>query len=383
MTTPLALLWERDQIIKFRKEYLGNLSPKRSLRISCNIERPPCQLIQPLFDQIQKECLEGDFAELGVYKGATAAVLARHTRQLNRCLYLMDTFEGFDERDFRGVDAGPHIGFRDTSFEAVRARVGDANTVYIKGYFPQTATKLPDDGRYCLVHIDADLYGPIMSGLEYFYPRMVPGGFLVIHDYGSLNWPGAEKAVDTFFVDKPECVIQMPDSAGSAVIRRLRSTGTAPTWIEKRQHLPKDVWHTAAEGRLSSLLTDGWARAEFWGVWGIGESHCVTLNTGTSSRRVVIDLDVHCFVWDESVGRQVDVLVNGSPTIVIVFEKPKERKVVSLSSVHAADECGSLTIEFRPRTVAFVKDVIPNHKDGRALGVALHAIRIRSIEATE
>jgi hypothetical protein len=60
-----------------------------------------------------------------------------------------------------------------------------------------------------------------MSGLEYFYPRMVPGGFLIIHDYGSLTWEGAEKAVDTFFADKPESVIPIPDSSGSAVVRRM------------------------------------------------------------------------------------------------------------------------------------------------------------------
>ncbi len=51
------------------------------------------------FDQIHKEGVEGDFAELGVYQGSTAAVLARQARRLNRRLYLMDTFEGFDRRD--------------------------------------------------------------------------------------------------------------------------------------------------------------------------------------------------------------------------------------------------------------------------------------------
>src|ERR1700759_649347 len=208
------------------------------------------------FDQIHKEGLEGDFAELGVYQGSTAAVLARHAQRLDRRLYLLDTYEGFDQQDFNGLDAGRSVAFTNTSLEAVRARVGEANVAYVKGYFPQTAEQLPADGRYCLVHIDTDLYAPIISGLEYFYPRMVPGGFLIIHDYGSLSWDGAEKAVDNFFADKPESVGQIPDSGGSAVVRRLRTPGNVPSWIAKRQLLARDVWHSAANGQLVHVLDD-------------------------------------------------------------------------------------------------------------------------------
>ena len=36
--------------------------------------------------------------------------------------------------------------------------------------------------QYALVHLDADLYSPQFSGLQYFYPRMTPGGVIIIHD---------------------------------------------------------------------------------------------------------------------------------------------------------------------------------------------------------
>jgi O-methyltransferase len=95
------------------------------------------------FDQIHKESLQGDFAELGVYQGSTAAVLARHARRLNRQIYLLDTYEGFDQQDFSGLDAGRRAAFSDSSLEAVRARVRETKTTFIKGYFPQTAEQLP------------------------------------------------------------------------------------------------------------------------------------------------------------------------------------------------------------------------------------------------
>jgi O-methyltransferase len=60
------------------------------------------------------------------------------------------------------------------------------------------------------------------SGLEFFYPRLTPGGFLVLHDYSSLEWDGAEKAIDEFLADKPERVIPIPDKSGTVVLRKIR-----------------------------------------------------------------------------------------------------------------------------------------------------------------
>jgi len=175
-----------------------------------------------MFDQITKEGIAGDVAELGVYRGHTATLLAGFARRSNRRAWLLDTFEGFRDEDFVGVDAAQRVQFTDTSLEAVRAFVGEENTTYVEGFFPETAVHLPADGRYCLVHVDCDLHKPIAAALDYFYPRMTPGGFLVIHDYASLWWPGAEQAVDEFFADKPESVVPMPDISGSVVVRKAK-----------------------------------------------------------------------------------------------------------------------------------------------------------------
>ena len=330
------------------------------------------------FDQIHKEGLEGDFAELGVYQGSTAAVLARHARRLNRHIYLMDTYEGFDPKDFSGMDAGRDQAFADTSLQAVRERVGEQNTSYIQGYFPQTAEQLPSDGRYCLVHIDTDLYAPIMSGLEYFYPRMVPGGFLIIHDYGSLAWEGAEKAVDLFFADKPESVIHVPDSSGSAVIRRIREPQAGPNWISKRQMLPMNVWHRAANGALANILTEGWSGAEDWGTWGVGKSHQIRVLAGTSDP-VSVEMDVHAFVWDDTDGRFVDVFVDDAPKLVLTFTKVQNTAKVLLTPLHPVGKDGALTIEFRQRVIGVPQDLLPSSNDTRTLGIGLHRLRIQRV----
>ena len=172
------------------------------------------------FDQIMKEGLAGDVAELGVYKGHTASLLAQFARAAQRTLFLLDTFDGFDARDLSNIDAGKSMEFADTSLEEVRSFVGTDRTRYIQGFFPDTADQLPPDGSYCLVHLDCDLYAPTYAALAYFYPRLVPGGYIIVHDYGSLRWDGLEKAIEEFFADKPEFPIMLPDSCGSAVVRK-------------------------------------------------------------------------------------------------------------------------------------------------------------------
>src|SRR5207248_7887845 len=100
-------------------------------------------------DQIMKEELPGDLAEIGVYRGETATLIATIARRLGKAAWLLDTFEGFDPRDLQGIDYGQNEQFNDTSLDSVRSLVGDDNVHFIKGYFPDTAVQMPSDLSYC------------------------------------------------------------------------------------------------------------------------------------------------------------------------------------------------------------------------------------------
>ena len=167
---------------------------------------------------IESQGIAGSVAELGVYKGTTAKLL--HALLPGRTLWLFDTFEGFDARDLPGAPdaAAP---FNDTSLEAVLKHIGPSDRIRpCKGYFPATAKAIPDDERFALVHLDADLPKPTAAALEFFYPRLVPAGMLIMHDYGSRAWPGLMETVDAFFADKPESIVRIPDKSGTAMVRR-------------------------------------------------------------------------------------------------------------------------------------------------------------------
>lgn len=177
--------------------------------------------------QIGEEKISGDFAELGVWRGNTAAVLAYFAKQQGRKLFLFDTFQGFDAQDIEGVDSKEHQGgFLPTSINYVKDVIGDNQDAcsLIQGYFPQSITEEAKNARYSLVSLDCDLYKPMKAGLEFFYPRMSTGGLFLLHDYSSLCWDGAKKAVDEFCIETGEYIVLMPDKSGSAFFRKTKQT---------------------------------------------------------------------------------------------------------------------------------------------------------------
>jgi hypothetical protein len=173
--------------------------------------------------QVLRDGIPGDFAEVGVWKGNTAAVLARLAQ--DRQVYLFDTFSGFNVRDIQGIDANKDVVFDDTSIELVRDVVGreQQNCHYVPGWFPDSASEEHRQRQYAVVSLDCDLYHPMKAGLEFFYPRMPRGGIMFLHDYSSLYWDGAKLAVDEFCAETGEFIVLMPDKSGSAFLRRSRS----------------------------------------------------------------------------------------------------------------------------------------------------------------
>lgn len=183
-----------------------------------------CHFLSLAIDVLHKQGVPGDFAELGVYKGATASLIVSMARRAGRTTYLLDTFEGLPIQDRTGIDGATGEAFADTSVDGVRKLIGgDEGVRFVKGYFPETASQIPAEARFGFVHLDCDLYAPFAAGLEFFWPRLNPGGFLVMHDYSSLYWPGVEKAVDEFFADKPEGIIPVPDLCGTVAVRKSKT----------------------------------------------------------------------------------------------------------------------------------------------------------------
>jgi O-methyltransferase len=152
--------------------------------------------------EIKARKLQGCTAELGVYRGN----FAKHINNAfpDKTLYLFDTFEGCDKRDVKidNENGFSTIGSMENDFNqpsvklVMRKMKYPHNCVIKKGYFPETAQNV--DEKFVFVSIDPDLYEPIYQGLRFFYPRLVPGGYIFVHDCRDEFFAGAKKAVKRF-----------------------------------------------------------------------------------------------------------------------------------------------------------------------------------------
>lgn len=165
---------------------------------------------------------DGAMAEVGVFEGASARMLCE--AKGIRALHLFDTFDGLPKSS--EVDRSVH---REKQYactaESVSAYLTDyANVVLHKGRFPESTEGL-DDCQYSFVHLDVDLYESTLACLDYFYPRMIPGGIVVSHDYSILA--GVKVAVEEFLSDKPEELIDLPSTQCMIVKLSPEQTGEA------------------------------------------------------------------------------------------------------------------------------------------------------------
>jgi hypothetical protein len=136
----------------------------------------------------------------------------------SRGLHLFDTFGGMPEVN-ASIDLHQRGDFNDTSADSVAKYLAVfPNVVLHPGFFPDSARDLPAETRFCFIHLDVDIYESTLSGLQFFYPRLNPGGYLISHDYSSISCPGVKKAFDEFFADKPEEVIHLWDT--QCVVRK-------------------------------------------------------------------------------------------------------------------------------------------------------------------
>ena len=128
-------------------------------------------------------------------------------------LHLFDTFEGMPETDSSKDGRFVSGMFDTTSLESVKARMAPwPNVEFHPGYFPDSAKDVDPNAKFKLTNIDVDIYSSTLSCLQYFYPRTVPGGCLLLHDYNDSGVPGVKTAVEEFMKDKPELVIELWES---------------------------------------------------------------------------------------------------------------------------------------------------------------------------
>jgi O-methyltransferase len=154
--------------------------------------------IQRCVETVLRDSVPGDLIEAGVWRGGATilmrATLAAYGDQ-NRDVWVADSFAGVPPPDERRapLDKGdPTWAFSELAvpLETVKenfARYGllDERVRFLAGWFKDTLPHAPIE-RLAVLRLDADLYESTMTALEALYPKLSPGGFVIVDDYNTL-----------------------------------------------------------------------------------------------------------------------------------------------------------------------------------------------------
>jgi O-methyltransferase len=141
-------------------------------------------------------------AEIGVYKGGgtyfIAAVADKFFKE-KPLIHAFDTFEGHPGDIHPELDGGHYPGaFRDTSFAEVKQYLAVFDNVVLhKGRFQEKCGSVSGQ-TFAFVHIDVDIYSATRDCLEFFADLLIPGGIILVDDYGFTTCKGSKEAVDSF-----------------------------------------------------------------------------------------------------------------------------------------------------------------------------------------
>lgn len=168
---------------------------------------------------VVKQKIPGDFVECGVWRGGNVAIAAKvftHRNDPRKC-YLFDTFTGMtaptqDDVDQAGAPALDEFERKKTeegsdwclaSLQEVKSNLAGFDLApdmfqFCKGDVLETLRQeenLPE--KISFLRLDTDWHDSTKLELEVLYPRLSPGGVIIVDDYG--HWSGARKATDEFF----------------------------------------------------------------------------------------------------------------------------------------------------------------------------------------
>lgn len=163
--------------------------------------------IQMAIESVESEKVPGDIVETGVWRGG-AAIYAKgvleaiEVLESKRHIWCCDSFEGLPPPDPARypADAGdPHSGlssYLGVSVHTVmdnfrKYNLLDSRVHFVKGWFEETLPKLPAE-KIAVLRLDGDMYSSTIQALDALYPKLSPGGFLIIDDFAL---PGCRQAV--------------------------------------------------------------------------------------------------------------------------------------------------------------------------------------------
>ncbi len=163
--------------------------------------------LRSCIESVVADKVEGDLIETGVWRGG-ACIYMKGVLVANedstRKVYVADSFSGLPPPDAKAYPADAGDRHHEVEFLAVskqqvmdnfrRYGLLDERVIFLEGWFNETLPKAPI-AKLSVLRLDGDMYGSTIEALNALYPRLSPGGYCIIDDYGLQ---GCKKAVSDY-----------------------------------------------------------------------------------------------------------------------------------------------------------------------------------------
>lgn len=208
-------------------KYIGGIWPSRAHTM---IGIPRLNNLQYCVETVIKEGIPGDFIETGVWRGGASIFMAGLLKVYgitDRQVWVADSFKGLPPPNFERYPQESEIEFHRikclaVSLDEVRQNFERYDLLsdrirFLQGWFRDTLPTAPIQ-QLAIMRLDGDLYESTMDGLVHLYPKLSPGGFVIIDDYHSVQ--SCNDAVADFCREQADVIEVIPLTNGGAYWRK-------------------------------------------------------------------------------------------------------------------------------------------------------------------
>jgi lipopolysaccharide transport system ATP-binding protein len=166
--------------------------------------------------------LEGDFVECGVNTGIDSLAVCEYLdfNKTGKNFWLLDTFEGAkkeqmsEEEVVAGRLSESQANYYPCYEVAQENFSGFPGAKLIKGVIPNSLAQCDSIHQVAYLAIDMSIAIPERAAIEYFWPKMAPGGIVIFGAYGWAPFRPIKRSIDAFCKANGVEVILIPTGQG-------------------------------------------------------------------------------------------------------------------------------------------------------------------------
>lgn len=181
---------------------------KGQLLVSDQVSAQDVSLVWQELSKALDRNIAGAVVEFGCYVGTTSLFIRRlldaSGQSDARPFHVYDSFSGLPDKlpqdqsaagvDFQGGKLS--VSKKEFLYQFQAARLKPP--VIHKGWFNElSAADVPE--QIAFAFLDGDFYESILTSLQLVWPRMAPGGTVLVDDYGRAALPGVDRALHEYF----------------------------------------------------------------------------------------------------------------------------------------------------------------------------------------